>query len=179
MQAEPARRRSDQASGMVGDALISPCGTWRYRLDRSWDDDGPTLAFLMLNPSTADATASDATLRGCLRRAVDGGFGRLRVLNLFALRATDPAALRLAPDPVDPGNEYALTTGLADLTAPGDRLVCAWGNGGALDGRGTLVARRLRARRLALHHLGLTATGAPRHPLYVPRHQPLLPWRDP
>lgn len=129
----------------------------------------------MLNPSTADATTDDATLRACLRRARDRGFGRLTVLNLFALRATDPAHLRYAADPVGPGNEATLRNGLSDLQTD-DRLVCAWGNGGRLQGRGAAVAGQLRERGIVLHHLGLTALGQPRHPLYVAQAQPLLPW---
>ncbi|KAA0997816.1 DUF1643 domain-containing protein [Paraburkholderia panacisoli] len=35
-------------------AHISDCGAYRYRLWREWDRSKPTLAFLMLNPSTAD-----------------------------------------------------------------------------------------------------------------------------
>jgi hypothetical protein len=133
------------------------------------------MVFVMLNPSTADATTDDPTLRACLRRAQGAGFGRLRVLNLFALRAADPARLRHAADPVGPGNDAAFEQGLGDLE-PGDRLICAWGNGGRLTGRGTQVAERMRAAGHALHHLGLTAQGQPRHPLYVPGRQPILPW---
>lgn len=160
---------------MTGSAELSPCGTFRYRLQRTWNPDAPLIVFLMLNPSTADATSDDATLRACLSRALAGGFGRLTVLNLFALRATDPARLQQAADPVGPGNEAALRDGLSDLKAD-DRLICAWGNGGRLQGRGAAVVRQLRERGLALHHLGLTASGEPRHPLYVAQAQPLLPW---
>ena len=110
---------------MTGSAELSSCGTFRYRLQRTWNPDAPLIVFLMLNPSTADATSDDATLRACLRRALAGGFGRLTVLNLFALRATDPARLQQAADPVGPGNEAALRDGLSDLKAD-DRLICAW-----------------------------------------------------
>lgn len=160
---------------MIGSADLSPCGTWRYQLQRTWNDDAPLMVFVMLNPSTADASTDDATLRACLRQARAKGFGRLRVLNLFALRATDPALLASATDPVGPHNEAALHDGLSGLH-PDDRVVCAWGNGGHLRGRGLAVAGQLRARGLALHHLGLTAAGQPRHPLYVPQRQPVVRW---
>jgi hypothetical protein len=169
--------RRHAADGVWGIAILSPCGLYRYRLQRCWDDDAPVLVFLMLNPSTADEVATDATMRVCLRRAMGEGFGMLRVLNLFALRATDPAALRTADDPVGPRNDAAIRDGLADLRHPGDRIVCAWGNAGGLHGRGAQVERRLREAGHDLHHLGLTAGGAPRHPLYVPLRQTWQSWR--
>jgi hypothetical protein len=169
--------RRHAADGVQGLALFSPCGLCRYSLQRSWDDDAPVLVFLMLNPSTADEVATDATLRVCLRRAMTGGFGMLRVLNLFALRATDPAALRTADDPVGPRNDAAIRDGLTDLRHAGDRIVCAWGNHGSHQDRAAQVLQRLRAGRHELHHLGLNKGGAPRHPLYVALDQPLQPWR--
>jgi hypothetical protein len=48
-------------------------------------------------------------------------------------------------------------------------VVCGWGVHGALMARGPAVAARLRGMGIALHHLGLTKDGAPRHPLYVAR----------
>ena len=166
------------AGDMTGLAVFSSCATYRYRLERAWDADAPALVFVMLNPSTADEQSLDATLRICLRRARDGGFGKVRVLNLFALRTRWPADLRSADDPIGPGNDAAIAGGLADLSGTADRVVCGWGNAGQLQGRGPEVERQLRAAGVALHHLGLTASGAPRHPLYVSLRQPLLPWRE-
>ena len=79
-------------------AVISECGTYRYRLHRG---EGRTLMFLMVNPSTADAEQDDATIRKCLGFAERNGFGRIVVGNLFAYRAKDVNALRKAIDPVD------------------------------------------------------------------------------
>ena len=47
-------------------AAISPCGRYRYALWRKWSDMGPLATFLMLNPSTADASENDATIRKCI-----------------------------------------------------------------------------------------------------------------
>jgi hypothetical protein len=163
---------------MAGMARFSPCGTWRYCLERAWDADRPRLVFILLNPSTADERMLDPTVAGCLARAADGGYGSLRVLNLFALRATDPAALRRAADPVGPGNDAALREGCAGLGA-GDRVICGWGNHGAHLGRSARVLGALRAAGLALHHLGLTLKGEPRHPLYVRRALAAQPWTPP
>ena len=147
-----------------GGAEISPCGLFRLRLWRRWSADG-WLVFVMLNPSSADARRDDATLRACISFAKAAGCGGLEVVNLFSLRATDPRALKHAADPVGPGNDDAI---VATAARP-STVVCGWGRGGALLGRGALVSGRLRQMGIRLHHLGLTKDGAPRHPLYVAR----------
>jgi hypothetical protein len=76
-------------------ALLSPCGTFRYRLGRRWSD-GPTVAFVLLNPSTADEVVDDPTVRRCIRFSERDGYGGLEVVNLYAYVATDPADLRRA-----------------------------------------------------------------------------------
>jgi hypothetical protein len=76
-----------------GGATFSPCARYRYRLWRDWDATKPALTFVMLNPSTADEVTNDATIERCQRRAIEGGFGRLNVVNIFAYRSTDPDVL--------------------------------------------------------------------------------------
>lgn len=154
-------------------ALISTCGTWRYAVSRDLGA-GPVLAAVLLNPSTADAVQEDATLVRLMARARSGGFGRLVVANLFALRATDPAALRRAADPVGPENDAAILAA-ADGAA---MVLCGWGNQGRLHARGTAVEAMLRARGHLLWHLGLTRWGAPRHPLYVAAKIGPQPWGE-
>ena len=141
-------------------AEISPCGRWRYALARRWGA-GPGLLCVLLNPSVADAERDDPTLLRCVTRARGLGFGGLRIVNLFAWRTTDPAALRRAADPVGPGNDAALLRGMRWA----DAILCGWGATGVLGGRDAAV--RLLLGRRALWHLGLTAGGQPRHPLYL------------
>ena len=74
-------------------ASFSPCGTYRYTLWRRWSF-VPPATFVLLNPSTADATRNDPTVERCERRARELGCGGIRVANLFALRSTDPARYR-------------------------------------------------------------------------------------
>lgn len=142
-------------------ALISPCGAYRYRLEREWDSELPKVAFIMLNPSTADAEKDDPTIRRCIGFAKSWGFGGLIVGNLFALRSTDPAALYSHPDPVGPDNDACLR-GIASCA---EQVVCAWGTHGALNGRGLAVGEMLNSANLAA--LKLTADGHPGHPLYI------------
>ena len=72
-----------------GDAMFSGCGRYRYRLTRELGGK-LTLTVVMLNPSTADGSADDPTIRRCKGFAKDWGYGRLVIVNLYAFRATDP-----------------------------------------------------------------------------------------
>ena len=123
----------------------------------------------MLNPSTADAVRDDPTIRRCIGFARAWGYRRLVVTNLFGLRATLPAALRRAADPVGPrNNQYVMRAARG-----ADRIVCAWGVHGALGNRAAEVLTLLGG--FHVEHLGLTRHGHPRHPLYVPASTPLRP----
>lgn len=153
-------------------ATISDCGRYRYRLERRWAD-APPLTFVMLNPSTADADVDDPTIRRCMGFARREGAGGIVVVNLWALRATNPKELRTAADPY--GANWAFLR--EAIEAPG-RKVAAWGawagpNNSSLS---YLVADVYRAQR-QLMCLGKTKAGAPRHPLYVRADVPLEVWR--
>lgn len=146
-------------------AVISPCQTYRYRLDRVWDDRLPVLAFIMLNPSTADAKVDDPTIRRCLGFAKRDGYGGIVVVNLFALRATNPLELLAADDPVGPENDQAIVDAVA-----GNFTLAAWGASvpKKLRSRVGVVRDLLSSNALDLNCLGVTGEGHPRHPLFVP-----------
>jgi hypothetical protein len=144
-------------------------GRYRYALWRELTvaSTPRRVAFVMLNPSTADGRRDDPTIRRCCGLARTWGYDQVAVYNLFALRATDPRELRRALasgiDPVGPANDRYLEVG----SAVADLVVCAWGNHGDLGGRASEVIAHLRAAGRRLHHLGLTRHGQPRHPLYL------------
>lgn len=145
-------------------ARFSPCGTYRYHLWRSWSAK-PPVVFLMLNPSTADAERNDPTVERCERRARAMGAGGLIVVNIFALRSTDPKALYRAVDPVGPDNDQSIVDGCT-MERP-RAVICAWGRHGSLNGRGAAVLALLRTHGVAPMCLGLNADGTPKHPLYL------------
>ncbi len=88
-------------------AFLSECGVYRYELTRTWGD-GDRLLWIMLNPSTADADLDDPTIRRVIGFSRGFGYSGAIVANLFALRSTDPKALRTHPDPVGPANNAML-----------------------------------------------------------------------
>lgn len=144
-----------------GSAIFGGGGVYRYVLKRKFGAGLKTLVFIMLNPSTATAEESDPTVRRCEGFARAWGFGELVVLNIFALRSTDPRKLYAMLDPVGPENdEYIVAECLqAALT------VCAWGVHGAHLERGKRVLELVRPFKP--HYLKLTKDGIPGHPLYL------------
>jgi hypothetical protein len=118
----------------------------------------------MLNPSTADECSDDPTIRRCIGFARTWGYGGLEVVNLFALRATDPRALRVSRDPIGGSNDAYLR----DAAARAAVMVIAWGAHGVFRSRSAAALELLSplARLLAL---GWTIAGEPRHPLYLRR----------
>lgn len=150
--------------------ILSDCGAYRYRWWREWDRSRPTLAFLMLNPSTADHLTDDPTITRCTSRAVAGNFGRLEVVNLFPLRATDPNELLRHPDPVGPRRGAVTADGaILDVLERAHTLICAWGAHPAAAARAADVMNIVRMVGMAnrLYHLGLNKDGSPKHPLYI------------
>lgn len=145
-------------------AVLSPCRRWRTRLTRRWAL-GPALLVIGLNPSTADERQDDPTIRRCAGYARSWGFPALEVQNLYAWRSTRPGPLwdGSVPDPVGPETDAALLEG----AAAAGLVLAAWGAFPKARERAAAVVAALRARGLALHVLGLTREGWPRHPLYA------------
>lgn len=164
-----------ERTSLLGDAsaVFSACDRYRYRLTRHWEPDGPTVAFVMLNPSTADEMVADPTVRRCIGFAKREGAGQLVVVNLFALRSTDPAQLARADDPIGPGNDQHILTAARDASL----VVAAWGAHPAAADRADDVRAMLTAIGHPLYRIGPpTKDGHPRHPLYLNAETPLERW---
>lgn len=144
-------------------ATFSGDRRYRYTLHREWLTGDGCCAFIGLNPSSADEREDDPTIRRCIRFAQVWGFRGLLMLNLFAFRATQPAAMKAEPEPVGPLNDDALRQGAAGAGL----VVPAWGVDGHWQGRGGRVRAMLAREGVKLHHLGLTRCGQPKHPLYL------------
>lgn len=153
---------------MKSGASFSPDRAYRYTLWRQWGD-SKFVAFIGLNPSTADETLDDPTIRRCLGFAKAWGFGGLLMLNIFALRSTDPRQLLKVEDPIGPENNDRLQRGVT----VSELVVAAWGVHGVVGNRGRDVIELL-ADQTTLMCLGRTKDGYPKHPLYLPSSAELV-----
>lgn len=142
--------------------IFSPCRSYRYALWREWIGGEGYAMFVGLNPSTADETQDDPTIRRCIAFAKAWGYAGLCMTNLFAFRATDPKDMKAAADPVGPDNNKHLGM----LAQRAGVVVAAWGANGTHRGRDAEVRAMLDQ---ALHCLALTKDGHPGHPLYLPK----------
>ena len=157
---------------MFSGAEFSLCRQYRYRLWRSWDGTLPTVAVIGLNPSTADESKDDPTIRRCIDYARRWGGGRLEMLNLFAIRATDPRVMRAHAAPVGANNDATIRT----IAGTATLVVAAWGAHGSHLRRDADVCALLNEAGIALHALRLTKGGHPCHPLRLPAHLEPSPW---
>lgn len=151
-------------------AVLSDCRRYRYSLSRWWGE--PTLGYAMfigLNPSTADEVEDDPTIGRCVSFARHWGYGGLVMVNLFAYRATNPAEMMAADEPVGVDNDKHLLALARDARI----IVAAWGNKGAYQGRDITI----RALMPSLHALTVTAAGQPGHPLYLPKTLVPIPYQ--
>ncbi len=161
----------DQTPPQDAGAIIE--GEYRYLLWRTWDVSRPRVLWVMLNPSTANAVDDDNTVVCCKRFSKDWRFGSLEVVNLFALRTTDPVNLLTAPDPFGPRNDAFIAAAASRAT----RIIVAWGGGGVYLQRDCRVLRTLtQLFPLPLDCLGVIHNGCPRHPLRLAGDTKVIPY---
>lgn len=161
------------------DALISPCGRYRYRLDRDGLSGKGTVVWIMVNPSTADATQDDATIRRVRGFSQRLGFARFTVGNLFAYRATDVRELRSVSDPIGPKNDDQLHF----MVGSANMVIVAWGpvakQPPVLRDRFKAIVKMAESYGQKLMCLGTANDGHPRHPLMLANDTPLQIWNPP
>lgn len=153
---------------------------YRYTLAR-WVGraaDAGLLVWVMLNPSTADDTVDDQTIRRVRYYTAAAGFGRLEVVNLFAARATAPDDLVSIDDPVGPLNDMTI----ADAIDRADAVAVAWGAScptplrRLAQDRRQMVLNLCRDRGQQPLALGITRSGQPCHPSRLGNAVHLTPW---
>lgn len=143
---------------VISGAIISDCQRYRYQLWRIWDDTKPKVLWIMHNPSTADASKDDPTIRRIIRFTKDWGYGGLYVGNLFPYRATNPKDLiNKSADELAPTENYLHRKEMFNKT---ELHILAFGNpvikhvGIGMGGSDWMA-------------LKLTKGGNPCHPLYL------------
>lgn len=148
---------------------------YRYDLWRAWGS-GIQVAFIGLNPSTANAYIDDPTIRRCRNFAKAWGYDGFHMLNLFAWRATDPNdlknAARFGKNVRGPENAEHIARVVVDC----GKVICAWGSDGALANADEWLKVEVLPR-VDLWHLGLCKNGQPRHPLYLRKDAKPELWR--
>lgn len=164
------------ATIITGSAVISKCGNYRYSLRRVCTKNpmnGQKIVFVMLNPSTADASIDDPTVKRCMGFMERGGYTHLEIVNLFAFRATNPSDMLAAEDPIGPYNDVYLHSAIGTAQT----VVCAWGNHGDNKERLDFI------KSVFEHHshaqpccLGVNKSGMPKHPLYIKADTQLKQW---
>ena len=161
---------------MYNECVFSPDNLYRYVLIHQLDEANPStklLGFLGLNPSTADTTQLDNTLRRVRGYAAREGYGGFVMLNIFGFRATDPKDMYAAADPIGPDNDkWVLEWGKKC-----GKVVAGWGTHGNFMNRGLEICKLLKDVNLVC--LKITADGSPSHPLYLKKDLPFIPYKHP
>lgn len=146
-----------------------PNQEYRYALWRVWDDSLPFVQFIGLNPSTADASKDDPTIRKCRGFAQRWGYGGICMTNLFAWRDTKPANMKKAESPIGEDNNRWLK----EVYSEASLTIAAWGNDGSFLNRHLEVEKMLSP--LTVLKLNVK-TGQPGHPLYIPYETKPFQW---
>lgn len=169
-------------------ATFSPCRTWRYRLWRVWDGDEDDLsnhvAFIGINPSTADEYEDDPTMRRCRGFAERWGFSGFQMLNLFGARTKYPKVLAERHGAGEDVVGFDNGAAIRHVARSCKVVVAAWGACTRRHERerADVVAEVLLDAGVTLHCLGLTKSNQrPRHPLFVPYDDASapIPWLSP
>lgn len=148
----------DNSSG----AEFSPCGKYRYKLWRVWDDTKPKAMCIGLNPSTANANKNDTTITYLIKMLTILGYGGFYMTNLFAYISSKPDDLLTCADALGENNSK-----LKEVEDICDDVIICWGS---------FKQARERIKEVLPNYpkakcFGVTANGNPFHPLaMMPRN---------
>lgn len=150
---------------MQKNAIISACGKYRYSLSRIWDETLPTVLFIGLNPSTADADNDDPTIHKLRRYCQQWGYGGFEIVNLFAFRSSKPEALiPLGNKAIGPNNPDYISAGLEKHSI----TVCMWGkNANLISSTVTTIWTQTLANKVGIKCFKLNQDGSPMHPRFL------------
>jgi len=162
-------KKMDLFDTALDNAYFSSDRKHRIWLCRIHDETKPRIMFIGLNPSTADETSNDPTIRRVRSMAASWGYGGVYMMNLFTFISTDPKKLNMAD-----GNVHNADDWLIASAEKCDTIVCAWGNFNVY-GRDKQVRKLFEDRELfALH---INNNGSPKHPLYCKTNSKLIKYQ--
>lgn len=180
------------AEPILRSALIED--NYRLWLRRAWGS-GPPIAWIGLNPSTADGQRDDPTMLREIGFSYRWGFGSLTKVNLYPFISANPDAMHRwraswqTAEELDHSAREAFIRGAhvaADEIAKCDMVMAAWGNGADDDDLAQWLdfIEGSLGRAVEFHCLGTTSSGAPKHPLarghhHIPADTNPQPWAVP
>jgi len=147
---------------------FSECRKYRYALWRIWDLSKPLVMFVGLNPSTANETTNDPTIRSVIRIAKANGYGGVYMMNCFPLVTPYPGELELSGDMEF--NDYRLKK-VARLC---NAVIFAWGTFSVVKEQGR--DRALTEMFPNAYALAINKNGSPKHPLYCKTDTTFVKW---
>jgi hypothetical protein len=131
---------------------------YRYSLIRIWNNELPKIMFIGLNPSTANETHNDPTIRRVINFAKEWDFGGIYMCNLFAVVSTDPKILNTELNPIGDNDMF-----LQHYAKDSELILFAWGNFKEAKERAEVIIKLFPGA----YCLGKNINGTPKHPLYV------------
>lgn len=150
---------------MIKTVKISECQKYRYSLTRVWDESKPSILFVGLNPSTADADKDDPTIKKLIAYTKAWGYGGFEIVNLFAYRSSDPKNLyNKQAIAIGPGN----TTYLKQAASSHVKTICMWGNQAKEISETVTAIWTQYFRGKGAYCFKINRDGSPAHPLYLP-----------
>jgi hypothetical protein len=149
-------------------AIFSECRQYRYALWRIWDPTKPIAMIIGLNPSTANETESDNTIKRLEGMVYDWKYGGFYMMNLFAIVSPDPSILKTHPDPVGKNDGW-----IQEIAKKCHRVIFAWGNFKEATARSKAVIDMFPDA----YALYINKNGSPKHPLYCSRNTKPVPYR--
>lgn len=145
-------------------ASFSTCRKYRFALWRIWDNSKPKLMFIGLNPSKANESENDNTIKRVVMIAKHNGYGGIYMLNAFAFISTNPDDLKDLT--FNAANEAALIC----YSGQAQDVVFAWGDFKVVRERAKELIKMFPDAK-ALH---INKNGSPKHPLYCKKDSPLI-----
>jgi hypothetical protein len=159
-------------------AIISDDDKYRYVLTRVWKKSKPQLLIIGINPSTADASQDDPTIRRLTQFAQANGFGGFLMLNLFAYRASKTHVLRdkihvvSLEHIIGPENDKYLKTNIKKA----DKVICMWGRYAKLPSINRAMKVYDMIPKDKRFCFGYNNDDSPTHPLFSPNPLTLRPF---
>jgi hypothetical protein len=135
---------------------------YRFLLWRFWDE-RPRVLFVLLNPSTGNEMTNDPTIVRLCDFSERWGYGGFYLCNLYPQVTPDPK--QLLPETRNHGANTPAIQMALKLTV---LTVCGWGDGIRRIPDGDHRAYAVYDMLESPMCFGLTKSGNPKHPLYLP-----------